>query len=471
MPLLDLQVHLEQELSENPFLELSEADNEDDLPLDEEGRDDSEDAEDEVDWEEILLDGFDVGGSRQRYDPTEPFQPTAVESLGLHDHLEEQIRLLRLDQRQLRVADEIIGNIDDDGFLGCSVKEITRSLDGLTEEIRKIWLEQAREIEDDDAREAELKELAWLFAPYSVEEVEAVLQVVQGLDPTGVGARTLGECLRIQLKQEGREDTLAYRIASAHFDAFLNRRWTELSRILEVTLREIQKIADEIAKLDLRPGRKYAADPDPYVVPDLILERVGGEYMVFVNDTSVPRLRLSRSYREVAADRGSFTGRNKEFISQKLNAASWLIQVMEQRRQTMLSVMRFIVDRQANFFDKGVQHLKPLTLREVAEHIGTAESTVSRVTAGKYVQTPTGMFPLKYFFSSGLPTVMGRDVSSRGVRARIKNLVDDEDSRNPLTDRAIVNLLKSDGVKIARRTVAKYRDHLGIVPARMRKRF
>ncbi|MGI9626211.1 MAG: RNA polymerase factor sigma-54, partial [Longimicrobiales bacterium] len=191
---------------------------------------------------------------------------------------------------------------------------------------------------------------------------------------------------------------------------------------------------------------------------------------VFVNDTSLPRLRLSQSYREVAADKSKYQGKNKEFISNKLNSANWMIQAIEQRRQTMLKVMNFIVDRQRDFFERGVQYLKPLTLREVAEHIEMHESTVSRVTNEKYVQTPRGVYPLKYFFSSGLSTVTGGDISARGVRAKIKGLVDAEDTKKPLTDQAIVNLLKSEGVKIARRTVAKYRDQLGILPARMRKR-
>jgi len=192
--------------------------------------------------------------------------------------------------------------------------------------------------------------------------------------------------------------------------------------------------------------------------------------MVFVNDTGLPRLRLSRSYRAVVADREKFVGENREFIANKLNAAQWLIQVIEQRRQTMLKVMRYIVIAQLGFFEKGVQHLKPLTLRQVAEHIEMAESTVSRVTNDKYVQTPGGVFPLKFFFSGGLPTVTGRDISTRGVQARLRSLVDNEDQRRPLTDQAIVNLLKSEGIRIARRTVAKYRGRLGILPARMRRR-
>ena len=206
------------------------------------------------------------------------------------------------------------------------------------------------------------------------------------------------------------------------------------------------------------------------MIPDLIVEKIDGEYLIFANETSLPRLRISQSYRDVAKDHRQFTGENKEFISSKLNAATWMIQAIEQRRQTMLKVMNFIVDRQRDFFERGVQYLKPLTLREVADYIEMHESTVSRVTNKKFVQTPSGVYSLKYFFSSGLQTASGEDISARGVRDKIKHLVADEDSRKPLTDQAIVDFLQHEGVKIARRTVTKYRDQLHILPARMRKR-
>ena len=467
MPLLELQTRMEQELSENPFLELSEPDEEEDIQVDEEGQ---EESEDEMDWDEILLDGFDVGGSRERYEPREYYQPPAVERRHLHDFLEEQVALADLDERQRWIATEIIGNIDDDGLLSCSLDDVADGLNSARETVRDVALAEAEEIEDEEARATGLEELEALFAPHTTEEIESVLRVVQSLDPPGVGARDLGECLCIQLAREGREDSLAFQIVTEHLDDLLNHRWTDVARARGISVAEVQKVADEVATLDPRPGRRYASSPDQYVIPDLIVDRVGGDYMVFVNDTGLPRLRLSQTYREVAAKRSTFDGESKEFIANRMNAAQWLIQMIEQRRQTMLRVMRFIVARQQRFFERGVQHLKPLTLKEVAQHIGMAESTVSRVTNEKYVQTPTGTYPLKFFFSGGLPTVTGSDISTRGVQAKIKSLVESEDPRRPLTDQAIVNLLKSEGVKIARRTVAKYRDQLGIVPARMRKR-
>ncbi len=466
MPLPELQARLEHELSENPFLEMSEPDSDEDLQVEEEGQDDEDG---EVDWEEIMLDGFDAG-PRTPYEQKEYIEPIVVEARNLHGFLAEQLGLLHLGEREHRIAEEIIGNIDDDGLLSCSLEDVAAGVDGTLERVREKVFAEAEKIDDVAAREEELGELGRLFAPHDAAEIEPVLELVQSFDPPGVGARDLRECLMIQLSRLDRADTTAHRIVDRHFDGLIDHKWAEIARDLEISRKEVQDAADEIAKLDPKPGSRYAEEPEQYVVPDLIVDLIGGEYMVFVNDTGLPRLRLSRSYRAVVADREKFVGENREFIANKLNAAQWLIQVIEQRRQTMLKVMRYIVIAQLGFFEKGVQHLKPLTLRQVAEHIEMAESTVSRVTNDKYVQTPGGVFPLKFFFSGGLPTVTGRDISTRGVQARLRSLVDNEDQRRPLTDQAIVNLLKSEGIRIARRTVAKYRGRLGILPARMRRR-
>ena len=468
MPLLDLQQHLKEELAENPFLEMTEADVQQEVELKEDTKD--EPLGDDIDWEEILLDGFEVGGRRSQYEQKEYFEPTPVETRDLHDHLTDQLHLLDLTEREVRLGEEIIGDIDDDGMLTCGLDVVVEGANGWLDEIRPIAVAQAEEIEDEEERARELAELEEVFRPYELPEAEAMLERIQALEPAGVGARDVRESILIQLRQRKEQDTLAYKLVEDHFDALINRRWNDVARELGVTARAVQDAADELAHLDPKPGLKYSAAPEHYVIPDLIVEKIDGEYMVFVNDTSLPRLRISQAYREVARDKRKFTGENKEFIASKLNAANWMIQAIEQRRQTMLKVMHFIVDRQRDFFEKGVQYLKPLTLREVADHIEMHESTVSRVTNQKFVQTPRGVFSLKYFFSSGLSTTSGEDISARGVKDKIKGLVSDEDSSKPLTDQAIVSLLKSDGVKIARRTVAKYRDQLGILPARMRKR-
>ncbi|HET6700302.1 MAG TPA: RNA polymerase factor sigma-54 [Gemmatimonadaceae bacterium] len=454
MPLLDLQQHLKQELMNNPFLEMVEPEEEDD---EEEGQPEeapqAEKANDEIDWEEILLNGFDAGGRHEEHEEKEYYEPVTVETRDLADHLRDQIQLLELTPRQRLLADEFVGNIDEDGYLACPVEEIFTSINDL---VRST----AEEMDQDP-----------LDAPvYSGEELEEMLSIVQGLDPPGVGARDLRECLLLQLKDAGLEQSVPYRLVRDCFDELINHRWSEISKRFGISPSDVQKAADEIQKLDPKPGIKYSDTGDNYIIPDLIVEKIDGKYHVFLNDANLPRLKLSKAYQEIARDKKKFEGENKEFISNKLNSANWMIQAIEQRRQTMLKVMNFIVDRQREFFEKGVQYLKPLTLREVAEVINMHESTVSRVTNEKFVQTPRGVLPLKFFFSSGLSTTGGEDVSARGIKAQIEKLVAEEDPKHPLTDQAIVNILKESGVQIARRTVAKYRDQLGVLSARMRKR-
>jgi RNA polymerase sigma-54 factor len=446
MPLMDLQQHLKQELLVNPFLEFTEAMED----PEEEKKEEKEEDEDEMDWEEILLNGFDAGGRRSQYEDREAFMPTPSAPPDLWEHLRDQLNLLTLDPRLQFLGEELIGNIDREGFLTCPLEEVVQSLnDHLAATEPELWA---------------------TLVPYSLEEAESVLRVVQGFYPCGVGARDLQETLLIQLREKGETEGLPYRLVSDHFEQLVSHRWSELSKEHGIAAKEVQDAADKIAKLDPKPGLKYADTSDNYITPDLIVQKVDGEYYVFHNDSSLPRLKLSRSYREVAREKGKYEGENKAFIAKKLNSAQWMIQAIEQRRQTMLKVMHFIVDRQREYFEKGVEHLRPLTLREVAEHIDMHESTVSRVTNDKYAQTPRGVLPLKFFFSSGLSTDYGEDVSARGIRARIEKLVSDESPQKPLTDQAIVDKLKSEGVQIARRTVAKYRDQLGILSARMRKR-
>ena len=297
-----------------------------------------------------------------------------------------------------------------------------------------------------------------------------MLAIIQRLDPPGIGARDLRECLLIQLGEHPDAESLTYRLVHDAFPDLIAHRWNDLAKRFGVEPVAVQAAADELARLDPKPGLKHASQSDGYIIPDLIVEKIGGRYQVFLNDTGMPRLRLSRSYQEIARDKKKMTPENREFIASKMNSANWMIQAIEQRRQTMLKVMNFIVDRQRDFFEKGIEYLRPLTLREVAEVINMHESTVSRVTNEKYVQTPRGVLPLKFFFSSALATASGEDASARSIRAKLQKMVAEEDSGKPLTDQQIVHLFQEQGIQIARRTVAKYRDQLGILPARMRKR-
>jgi len=457
MPLLDLEQHLKQELLGNPFLEMIEPEEEVQATAAEQQNNKPEKeakAEDGPDWENILLEDRTEHGvpSGSYSDAREYVEPVTVESKDLIDHLREQTRMLDLTPRQQLLAEEFLGNIGEDGYLQHTLEEILKGANQLLEE-----------------HEAE-SELDLNVPAFTVAEVEEMLHVIQQLDPPGIGARNLRECLMLQLENQKRTDTLVYRLVKESFDDLIAHRWSDLGKRFGLAPEEVQRAADELARLDPKPGLQYSAANDPYIIPDLIVEKIDDKYHVFLNDSGLPRLRISKTYQEIARDKKKYDGESKEFINQRLNSAHWMIQAIEQRRQTMLKVMNFIVDRQREFFEKGIDYLKPLTLREVADVISMHESTVSRVTNEKYVQTPRGLLPLKFFFSSGLTTTTGEDASARSIKSQIQKLVDDEPPKNPLTDQQIVEMFDRKGVKIARRTVAKYRDQLGILPARMRKR-
>jgi RNA polymerase sigma-54 factor len=508
MPMMDLQQHLKQELLSNPFLELIEPEEEDvtqgdQTPTKEEEKEKAKEA-DETDWEEILLHGFDVpGGMREEYEEREYLEPVSVETRDLRDHLRDQLILLDLTPRQQLLVEEFLGNLKEDGYLASTVEEILDQVNTLLESHAAAAAPEASP--DDEAGEEAFEEGDFEYEPtgammigvpeegvhlieeeaapappalprrtdvpyFTLAEVEEMRGILQRLDPPGVCSRDLRECLLLQLREHRNTDSLTYRLVDEAFPDLIAHRWNELGRRFGVEPAAVQAAADELGRLDPKPGLRYSAGGDGYVIPDLIVERVDGQYRVFLNDNGVPRLRLSRTYQQLARDRKKMSAENRDFIATRLNSANWLIQAIEQRRQTMLKVMNFIVDRQREFFDKGVEYLKPLTLREVAEVINMHESTVSRVTNEKFVQTPRGVLPLKFFFSSALSTASGEDASARSIRAKLQKMVAEEDPGSPLTDQQIVHLFQEQGIKIARRTVAKYRDQLHILPARMRKR-
>ncbi|HET9276246.1 MAG TPA: RNA polymerase factor sigma-54 [Gemmatimonadales bacterium] len=515
MPMMDLQQHLKQELLTNPFLELVEPEEEETAPetsaeQEKEKEKEKAEKEQEIDWEEILLNGFDAGGVRQQFEEQEYLEPVCVETPGLVDHLREQLRMLELSPRQELLSEEFLGNITDDGYLTASLEEIRDSANLFLESrAPRTGDEDEEEDEEEAAAEpapggvlmmganpdapevmigapAEPEPETGADAPprrmpkprgdvpgvpyYTPAEVEEMLGIIQRLDPPGIGARNLQECLTLQLREAKETETLAWRLVSEAFPDLIAHRWNELAKRFGTEPLQVQTAADSLARFDPKPGLKYANRSDGYIIPDLIVDKVGDKYHVALNDTGMPRLRVSRSYQDIARDKKKLTPENREFIANKMNSANWMIQAIEQRRQTMLKVMNFIVDRQRAFFEKGVEYLKPLTLREVAEVISMHESTVSRVTNEKYVQTPRGVLPLKFFFSSALTTASGEDASARSIRAKLQKMVQEEDPAKPLTDQQIVHLFQEQGIQIARRTVAKYRDQLGILPARMRKR-
>ncbi|HEX9754174.1 MAG TPA: RNA polymerase factor sigma-54 [Gemmatimonadales bacterium] len=502
MPMMELQQHLKQELLINPFLELVEPEEEEQPAENATAEQEKEKAEKdaEIDWEEILLNGFDVGGMRQQFENQEYVEPVTVETRDLSDHLREQLHLLELTPRQEVLGEELLGHINDEGYLATPIDEVLRSVNQLlTSRLPRVEEEDEDEDvdEDDDEaaspRESEATAADAPFSPpggagqgaaptefvgevapgvpyFTVGEVEEALRIIQRLDPPGIGARDLRECILLQMTEDPKANGVARKLVEEAFDDLKAHRWNDLAKRYGVEPGEVQAAADTLARYDPKPGLQFSTRSDGYIIPDLVVEKVDGQYHVFLNDTGVPRLRLSRSYQELARDRSKLTQESREFITTKMNSANWMIQAIEQRRQTMLKVMNFIVDRQRPFFEKGVEYLRPLTLREVAEVIGMHESTVSRVTNEKYVQTPRGVLPLKFFFSSALATASGEEASARSIRAKLQKMVGEEDPAKPLTDQQIVHLFQEQGIQIARRTVAKYRDQLGILPARMRKR-
>jgi RNA polymerase sigma-54 factor len=448
VPTLELQQILKQEVLQNPLLEeVDEVTEQEDIDreasADEQNNEETEDPaeEDPIDWTDYLQDG---ALDRTYMPPSE----TSVEFLEkvpatrttLAESLLEQLHFLNLPAEHMYIADFIVGSIDERGWLVTSVEDIAESLGR------------------------------------PVHEIENVLRVVQALEPAGVGARDLRECLLLQLEARGEKDEMAWRMIHDHFDHLVNRRFPEIARLLKVSVLEVQDAADGIASLHPRPGTLVSAEDPKYVVPDLLVERVDDEYVVMLNDRNVPRLRISAAYGDVIAGnkrRADATAEQKqtrEYIQGKLASAKWLIQTIEQRRRTMIKVMNCIVREQREFFDKGIAFLRPLTLAAVARQIDMHESTVSRVCSGKYVQTPRGVFELKFFFSSGLATDDGEDVSARTAKNIIKGLIDEEDKMDPLSDQRIAELLHEKGLQIARRTVAKYREQMQILPARLRRR-
>lgn len=446
VPTLELQQLLKQEVLQNPLLEevddvVDQEDIEKENSADEQNNEEAPESgeEDQIDWSDYLQDGLDKTYVPQSEAAQEFLEKVPVTRTSLAESLLEQVHFLNLPKAHMEIAEFLIGSIDERGLLVTSLEDICEVIGR------------------------------------PLEEVEAVLLVVQALEPVGVGARDLRECLLIQLEVRGDKDTMAWVLIHDHFDHLVNRRFPELARLLKTTVEEVQAAADEIATLNPRPGTSVSSDDPKYVTPDMIVERVDEEYVVMLNDRNVPRLRISSAYESVIKEkkRPDATAAQKEtreYIQGKLASAKWLIQTIEQRRKTMIKVMNCIIREQREFFDKGIAFLRPLTLAQVARQIDMHESTVSRVCSAKYVQTPRGVFELKFFFSSGLETEDGEDVSARAAKDTIKTLIEEEDKKDPLSDQRIAELLHEKGLKIARRTVAKYREQLSILPARFRRR-
>jgi RNA polymerase sigma-54 factor len=392
---------------------------------------------DKVDWREYLethSNNWQNGEVPNDDDERrQALENTLAGKTSLEDHLMWQVRMSSLDHEEQRIGATIIYNLNDDGYLETPLTELAAQLET------------------------------------SVERVEAVLKQVQRLDPPGVAARDLRECLLVQLQNLGMEESLGARIVGHHLDLLEKHRYTEIAKALGVGLDMVKEAARSIESLEPKPGRDYGGSAPAYIVPDVYIQKIGDDFVVTLNESAVPRLRLANYYQKVLND-NEVGAETKEYLQERLRSARWLVKSIYQRLQTIFKVANSIVKFQRPFFEHGVGHLRPLVLKDVAEDIGMHESTISRATANKYAHTPQGIFELKFFFTSGVKATDGEDVSAETVKEKIRTLVAGEGQASPLSDQSIADMLHGDQINIARRTVAKYRQALGILPSSRRKK-
>lgn len=405
----------------------------------------SQEAMSEIDLEAYFSDGDDEwargGGSFAEHEAP-PIESTLTRAPDLYEHLRWQIGMSALSPRQREIAEAIVGNLDADGFLVATPEEIA-ALGG--------------------------SESA---APYSVAEVEEVLAEVRQLDPPGIGWCSLRDSLLAQLARRGSgEDELVCRIVREGWELMLKRQYPALAKKLGVELAALEPAIAAIRTLETRPGREFAPDETQYIEPDVVVAKVGDDYVVQLNDDGMPRLRISRSYLRMLhqMQHDGSESEARQYIRDKMRSAVWLIKSLDQRQRTIYKVSESIVRQQRDFLDQGIDRLRPMVLRDVAEDIGMHESTVSRVVSNKYMQTPRGLFAMKFFFHSGIDRDYGEDISSLTVKRKIRQLVEGENSRRPLSDSDLARILNREGIHIARRTVAKYRDELGLPSSADRK--
>ena len=355
-----------------------------------------------------------------------------VAGTSLQESLLEQVRLSDLTPEQRQVAEMIIGNIDDYGYVQAGVDELAFSTN------------------------------------IPADRILEVMRVIQTFHPPGVGARDLRECLLLQLERADRKDSLEYRIVDKHMEALGKRRLPEIARGLGLSVDEVQESVGRIGHLEPRPGRDFLPDNQQYILPEIFVQKAGDDFVVTNNNDQIPHLRISNTYKDLMSQAES-SPEVREYIRDKIRAGKFLIKSLHQRQQTILNIAKEIVKRQREFMEHGVSHLKPLTMVQVADVVGVHETTVSRAVSAKYMQTPQGIFEMKYFFTSGIKTANGIGMSNTSVKDIISEMISNEASGKPLSDEEIVKLLAQKGIVIARRTVAKYRSELSILPSHLRK--
>jgi RNA polymerase sigma-54 factor len=446
-PLLELRNLVQQEMETNPVLEeLPEEVRTDERGEAEPSADDNFDNEfqklaslDE-EWRDYMAQSasYSFDGSRNSREAQEKRQ-FLFDSIPVQDTLQQNL-IGQLNQSVLSASDRkaaelVIGNIDDNGFLQSTPEEMA------------------------------------LNSGIPQEDFEKMLALIQGFYPPGVGARDLRECLLIQLQRQEKENTLEYNIVSEHMEDLGRRRFPEIARRMGMSVEDVQKAAGNIARLNPRPGQVFAAAPQNYVLPDVIVEKVDGEYQITLNNEQIPHLRISNLYKDIIASGNTQSSEVKDYIRDKIRGGKFLIRSIHQRQQTIFNIAQQIVSRQRDFLEHGPSHLKPMIMREVADAVGVHETTVSRAVSGKYMATPQGVFEMKYFFTSGYQTATGESLSNISVKEAILDLVKHENGSAPLSDHEMVEILGERGIPIARRTVAKYRDELNILPSHMRRKY
>jgi RNA polymerase sigma-54 factor len=401
-----------------------------------ESNENAEKTQKEIDWtdyfENYSAPTPALSAQRLRDDDLPGVEATVSKKTTLFDHLVWQLQVSDFTEQEERVALMIIGNIDDRGYLtGIGLDQIAAELD------------------------------------LDLEYVEEILEMVQQCDPVGVAARDLRECLLIQARfhQFG---AIVEDVISSHMENLEKKNYQAIARTMDLELDEVIEAARIISQMEPHPGRPFAGDDAQYVTPDIYVKKIDGDWATVLNEDGMPRLKISSFYRNALS--GNSSEETKKYVTDKLNSAAWLIRSIQQRQKTIVKVTESIVKFQKDFFDRGVDCLKPLILRDVADDIGMHESTVSRVTNNKYVHTPHGIFELKYFFNSSINKTDGDNLASEAVKSKIKVLIQQEDPKDPFSDQALVELLKKDGIEIARRTVAKYREMMGVLPSSKRKR-
>jgi RNA polymerase sigma-54 factor len=391
---------------------------------------------DTVDWETYISE-YNTNWADTPYQGKEApaFENMNQEKTSLNSHLMWQLSLSHLDEKQKEIGVQIIGNIDEDGYLQITMEELCDAT-GCTE-----------------------------------EEVLSTLSAIQNFDPIGVGARDTRECLLIQARFQNLAGTIVEKIIMDHMDNLENKRYDKIAKALSTGMPEVLKAVEIITNLEPKPGRLYSEDDTIYISPDIYVFKVGDDYEIVLNEDGLPKLKINSYYKEILNDNGASPGdeKTKEYILDKMKSAAWLIKSIHQRQRTIYKVTESIVQFQRKFFDHGVTHLKPLVLRDVAEHIQMHESTISRVTTNKYVHTPQGVFELKYFFNSAINSMEGDSIASESVKEHIRNIIKSENKSNPYSDQEVADMLKNYNIDVARRTVAKYRETLGILPSRKRR--